>query len=370
MKNNKKTILQILTCGVFIIFILALTVVNLFAPKLTYSENENRALTEFPEVSIRNIFFGDFDTQFESWFTDHFVSRDAWIQIKARTRQLTGSIENNTVYLSDEGRLIQQFMTYDQKVVENNVNFINTFASANNIKANIILIPGASFGEKQFLPFGAYNLDEQTMIRSIGTAFPDQNFIDITDAIASDDDLYFRTDHHWNENGAYKAYEAICSSVLNKEPGGFNYEKVAEDFKGTMYSKSGAFWTEGDAIYKITSRKNTTMTVTYEDGTVSDSLYVDENLNEKDKYTYYMDGNHAHVNIKTSVDNGKKAVVIADSYAHIFIPYLAEEYSEIDVVDLRYYRQSVSSMLTDTSDVYVLYSLETFCSDTNLALLW
>jgi hypothetical protein len=72
------------------------------------------------------------------------------------------------------------------------------------------------------------------------------------------------------------------------------------------------------------------------------------------------------------VNNGKKAVIVKDSYAHILVPYLAQEYSEIDLVDLRYYKNAVSSLITDPSstDVYVIYSLDEFTGSRSLAALW
>lgn len=368
--KEKKNIIQYLTIGIFLLFIFSLAIVNIFCTKVDYSENENRSLASFPSVTLENLFSGTFDDDFEDWFSDHFVARDSWIQVKARTKQLTGSIENNSVYFGKEDRLIQQFTSYDSKTLENNIQYINDFCDANNVTANILLAPGASYGEKEFLPFGSYNLDEKSLIYSIGKSFQDQNYIDITDEISEENDLYYNTDHHWNEKGAYIGYSAICENVLDKEPNTFTYEKVADGFKGTMYSKSGAFWNTGDAIYKMIPDKEYTVSVSYDDGTESNSLFVDENLDKKDKYTYYLDGNHAYVDIKTNVKTKKKAVIVKDSYSHILIPYLTSEYSEIQVVDLRYYRQSVSSMIDKDTDFYVIYSLESFVSDNNLAVLW
>ena len=369
MEQKSKTI-QCLTAGVFLAFIFSLTITNIFAKKTDFSENENRSLATTPELSIQNIFSGNFDDEFESWFSDHFIHRDDWIELKAGTKRATGSIENNTVYFGKNAHLIQQFTSYDEKTLENNIQYINTFTKNNNIQANILLVPGASYGNRQFLPFGAYDLDEASLLNTIGNQFSTQNFMNITKDI-SDGDYYYKTDHHWNAKGAYIGYSAICKNVLHKQPNTFTYKKVADGFKGTMYSKSGAFWNTGDAIYKMCpENKKFSATVTYDNKTTSNSLFVEDNLDKKDKYTYYLDGNHAYLDIHTNVNNGKKAVVVKDSYSHILLPYLASEYSEIQVVDLRYYRQSVSSMLDASTDFYVIYSLESFLTDNNLAILW
>ena len=139
-----------------------------------------------------------------------------------------------------------------------------------------------------------------------------------------------------------------------------------------MYSKSGAFWTSPDSIYRITpENQDLEVTVTYDDGTVSDSLYSEKRLSEKDQYTYYVDGNHAEVKISTNANTGRKAVIVKDSYAHIMIPYLATQYDEIDMIDLRYYHSPVSELIEDTqnTDLYFIYSLDNFAEDPNVVFL-
>ena len=151
-KLNIKNILHLVTCLIFLGFIGIFTLTNLFAEKKSFSENENRVLTEFPSASFSNIFFGNFDTEFESWFSDHFIGRDGWIRTKASFLKTIDAIENNTVYFARDHRLIQQFIDYDEKLVESNISYINEFAQENGLKLNIMLVPGASQGEKKYLP--------------------------------------------------------------------------------------------------------------------------------------------------------------------------------------------------------------------------
>ena len=371
-RSKKQLIVRSASCIVFIAFIFVLTVLNLFWPKSDFSENEDRALAPAVNTSLKNIFFGDFDTEFEVWFADHFMLRDRWIEIKASARKDIGAIENNEVYLARNGRLIQQFMSYKQKTVDNNIQYLKEFSEDNGVKLNVMLVPGASFGEKKFLPLGAVNVDEKKLIKEIGEQLSDQNFIDLTDRMGTGDANYFKTDHHWNEKGAQLGYEAICRDVLKKEAHAFALTKVSDDFKGTMYSRSGAFWTKADPLYRMDPEKPLKVKVTYEDGTETDSLFADQNLEIKDKYTYYLDGNHGYVHIDTDAATSRKAIIIKDSYSHILIPYLASEYSQLDIFDLRYYHDQVSTWLKDkeNTDVYVIYGIETFTEDTNLSILW
>lgn len=370
----RKKQIQNAVSGIFCLFIFGLAAVSPFLPKKEFSENENRMLEPFPSLSARNIFFGDFDTSFEKWFSDHFIDRDGWIRRKASLRIDLGAIENNGVWLGKDDRLIQQFLTYDSGNVEKNISYLNEFSEDTGIRLNVMLVPGAAWGEQKYLPAGAANVDEKLLLSEIGSELSGQNFIDISDDLLTVDDGYYRTDHHWNEKGALIGYQAICRQVLNREPQTFTYADVSDSFRGTMYSRSGAFWTPPDTIRRIIPEKEIPVTVTFEDGHTADTMFIDEHLQEKDQYPYYLDGNHGYVNIRTGNHNGRRAVVVKDSFAHILLPYLAQEYEEIEVFDLRYYTESVSAHISeeqrDSTDVYVIYGLETFCSDTNLAIFW
>jgi hypothetical protein len=61
-------------------------------------------------------------------------------------------------------------------------------------------------------------------------------------------------------------------------------------------------------------------------------------------------------------------LVIKDSYANAFIPFLAPFYSEITVIDPRYYYDSIDALIADAqiTDVLYLFNANTFFRDTTL----
>lgn len=352
-------------------WLIVVSLLNVFAEKTDVSWNENRTLQEMPSTQPATLFSGNFDEQFEKWFSDHFVNRDKWIELNAIARKATGAIENNGVYFAQDGRLVQQFQTVNETTLQANIDTVNAFCTDHGVKANIFLVPTAAWGAANELPVGASDVDQKALLQEIKQKFPDQTFIDYTELASPSPNLYYRTDHHWNEKGAYQGYVAIASQVLNKIPNSFIYTEVSDSFEGTMYSRSGAFWVSPDPIYEIDpDGSDLQVSVSYDDGdTVTDSLYSTDRLSTKDQYAYYVDGNHAYVDIKTNMNTNKKAVIVKDSYAHILMPFLATEYSEIQMVDLRYYRGNVSDLLDDQTDLYFIYSLDNFCTDPNLAFL-
>lgn len=364
-----KNIKKLTTCS-FLSFIGILSITNIFTPHQEFSPDENRTLAKFPNISFDTILSGKFDNEFETWFSDQFIQRNRWIMLKSFTKKIGGSIENNNVYYGKDGSLISQFQTMKTEQLEKNIAAIKTFAEKNHVTANLLFIPTAVQMRKHVLPFGAFDINQKELLDEMTIQFENQNFISIYDSLNQEnEDFYFHTDHHWNHKGALLGYEAIAKQVLQKEPEPFTAELVDEQFYGTMYSKSGAFWSQADQIYKIVPQNETSFEVIYDNGTVIPSIYSENRLREKDKYMYYLDGNHANVTIKTSNQNHKKALIIKDSYAHILMPYLAQEYEEINLIDLRYYRTAVSPLLTPDTDVYFIYSLDNFAQDTNLVFL-
>ncbi len=367
MKNRK--LLHLITIITFTGILGVFSVWNVLAPKETVSWNENRTLAAAPDLSVSHIFGGRFDDDFETWFSDHFMNRDFWIELKSMIRRGMGSIENNDIYYASGERLVGRFASADETVLQSNIDTIMTFASDHQVTPNILLVPTAAWGAAETLPAGAWDIDQEEMLRRVEEKFTGANFIPVLNYLPKDPSLYFRTDHHWNELGAYHGYEAICSEVLNKEPSAFRYEDASGAFCGTMYSKSGAFWTSPDTVRTIIPETPVKAVTTLDDGTVLDGVYNPARLSEKDQYTYYVDGNHAREDIHTDVANGKTAVLVKDSYSHILVPYLYTEYEDLILIDLRYYHAPVSDLLGDNCDLYFIYSLDNFASDPNLAFL-
>ena len=365
----KKKTIENLTILMFLSLIGILSVWNILQKDRTFSENENRYLAQAPSLDFNHIFSGNFDDDFETWFTDQFVGRDTWISTKAFFKKITGSIENNDVYYGKNDYLIRRFQSYPERTFTQNIGVLQAFTEETGIKMNILLVPTICNANPSLLPKGSWNIDQENLIKRVMNELPEHNHILVGDSLRKQQDVYFKTDHHWNEKGAYIAYEEIAKNVLKKEPNPFKYELASASFYGTMYSRSGAFWSKPDSIYTILPEKEYPLTITYEKELQANSIYVPERLEEKDKYTYYLDGNHPYIHISCLNNTGKHAVVIKDSYAHILMPYLISEYEEIDMVDLRYYHNSVSELINDDTDVYLIYSIDNFTQDPNVIFL-
>jgi len=113
--------------------------------------------------------------------------------------------------------------------------------------------------------------------------------------------------------------------------------------------------------------------VTFSDeDTAYDSLFFKDGLDTGDKYPVFLDGNHPLTTIENlDKREGDTLLIIKDSYANSLAPLLISHYKRIILVDLRYYRQGVSELVSNNGirDVLVVYSAENIVADSNIMWL-
>ena len=100
------------------------------------------------------------------------------------------------------------------------------------------------------------------------------------------------------------------------------------------------------------------------------TLYDWTRLAEKDKYAFFMGGNRPLAILRTG-NEGPKLLLARDSYADSEVPFLTACFSEIHMVDLRYYREGLVDYIARNGIdcVVISYSLRNFITDANLHFL-
>lgn len=100
-------------------------------------------------------------------------------------------------------------------------------------------------------------------------------------------------------------------------------------------------------------------------------MFFYDHIDEDDKYPVFLDGNHALTEITNSNAEGGTLVMIKDSFGHCLAPFLAENYSKIIMVDMRYYKNSVSDIIKaeNPEQVLVMYGIDNIATDTDIVWL-
>lgn len=388
MNKTKGTKLII---GVFTAFMAIVCLLYVFVPKSNFSYSEKRYLQQFPEVSWDNIKSGKFSTQFEKFLADQIPLRKAFVSINAYYELIKGNNGANGIYLGKDGYLIEKPYERDNRL-EMNLDRIIKFASQTGKETTLIAVPskGYVYGDK--LPKNSMDyLDDEYCDKISDLTNGSLCCIDLRDTLkenAKDNQLFYKTDHHWTADGAFTAYKELCKVKYNVVPDIKDYNiETYNNFYGTSYSTSCYSLTKPDDVKLYVNKANSgkadieitegTQISKYNDfyfrknldEPEGDLTKGDTNANTGDKYTVYLDGNHTLVTIKTGNEGGK-LLLIKDSFAHCFVPFLAEKYSEIIMVDLRYYKQSLTELIANENidEIMFLYSVENLCTSRDIIL--
>ncbi len=385
-----------LMIALFSAVLLILPITTVALPKKEKSENENRTLQKLPTLvdktkwekaedpmdywnSIKWKYITNrkgkaFKDDFEKYLCDHLAGREVWVKTCNRIQAMAGKKEINDVYTID-GQMLQTFKTYDEKQVTLAIEAINLFAERHpDMPVSMMIAPTSQEFLSGKIPSYTGLLSEKAFIDELYKQTKNISTIDCLSNLSghSDEYIYYRTDHHWTSLGAYYAYTS-AAKTLGFSPYGasaFNIETASSDFRGTLYSRTLDDSITPDVMEYYHLRENAPtirLTTTNDKGKTitNDSLYFREFLEVKDKYSSFTGSNAPIVNIETNVDNGKSLLIIKDSYAHSLVPFLANHYSRITMVDMRYINVALNYFvdLESYDQTLFMYNAITFAED-------
>ena len=300
------------------IIILSLSVLFIVLPKIDFSSNENRYLEKFPKIDVDSIISSKFQKKFMSYITDHFPFREELLYVNTKRNLYTGVYRISDVYYAKDKYLLEEY----KKPVNSDriIRIVNKFINKNEINTSFILVPTSINIYKDKLDKVNISYDEDITIDYYKEKL-NTNFIDIREELRNNKDkyLYYKTDHHWTTEAAGIAY----NKLMNKS-NIYEYEKVSTTFLGTLYSK-----------------------------VLDKSLDNDNILRLKD------DNKNASGSI----------LIIKDSYANCFIPYIVNDYNMVYVIDPRYYKKSISEYIKENNIKDVLFIYNVLTLDEDLGIL-
>ena len=363
MKKNTNYILIIVITAL----LLFLTVASIIKPDVRMSENENRILTQAPEFRISDILDGRFESQLEDYLSDQIIGRENWIRITAGTMKAAGARDANGVYFLDGGRLAERLITADfnDRRFRANVDEVMRLRDdlmESDIPVDLMLVPTAvhSYSEEYNM---STNFNENAAM-GIASHQLEGSFIDLRDELSADKgDFYFMTDHHWNYDGAMKSASVYITDALGRKAPEYIEHELTSDFRGTLYSKVLLNEDVTDSIRVPEGSLDKKVKVVI-DGDEYDSVYFMDRLENKDKYEVFFGGNYGRVDIDTGSQNvkGERLLIVKDSYANSFVPFILDEFGSITMVDTRYFKESVKDLAEKEgfTRVLVLYSISNF----------
>ncbi len=365
---------QAVLAAVFFFALLFISAGNLLHRDREFSSQEKRVLAQKPEMSLSNIASGRFMRQYEEYISDQFPGRELLLQIKTFADSISGKTKENGVFNGRDDYLMADAAAPDPEVLDGNLNAMAAFKERYaDVAMHMMLVPNAVSVLRSKLPFFAAPADQREMIQEVRNRLEGTyDWIDAQKTMTEhrEEDIYYRTDHHWTTLGAYYVFRDAREKLgltdmeeIEMKPYG-----ASNHFTGTLSAMSGyqTGYKEAIYIYLPDGDTNVRWVVNYvEEQKKSASLYDSASLTGEDQYNVFMGGNHALVDIKTTRSDGERLLVIKDSYANCFIPFLVPYYREVVVVDPRYYYGDLDQLMIDSKidRVLFLYNANSFFED-------
>jgi hypothetical protein len=349
--------------------LVAASIVNIIHPIRSYSEQENKYLQKFPDLSLNTFISGKFSTDFEKYSTDQFAFRENWVSLKTFSDLTLQKKDNSRIYFGKEGYLFEVPKVIDQKQFDRNMQAINSFIENTtnfntNIKFSALLVPNKVTVLDDYLPKHAPTLDEIALIERIADSLNGINIHSLVNLFKenSDKNIYYKTDHHWSSEGAFLAYEYYrkennLESILKES---FEIKLESEDFLGTLYRKANFYPYSADSIYSYNHKNHLTFSIKDFEGKDIEGFYDASKLIGLDKYSFFLGGDKPLLRVESSLKNDKTLLIIKDSYANSFIPFISMHYERVIIVDPRYFHRGYEQLVIDedVNEILLLFNSE------------
>ena len=358
---------------IFMVLLLGLAGKEALSHQRTYSPVEKRELQTRPEISITKVLDGRFQKKYESYLRDQFPGRDHWVSFQTDMELFMGKNEIHNVYIGKNHYLLEHYTEkeFDPQQISKNLQALEKFVgkAKQNADVHVMMVPTKSWVLREKLPAFAPHYKEQKFYDALQQKLEKEDVLISVEPVLDahkEEEIYYRTDHQWTTLGAWYAYEQYTKAVggdLQRAQGKKKFRCISKDFYGTTYAKINyARQADKIEIYEPADK----LRVVYNMGEKkTKTLYDVSFLKTADQYSVFTGGNQAVLEITGGIKNGKTLLLIKDSFANSILPFLAEDYEKLVVVDLRQLNVSGDRLLEmfSPTDILILYNSAQFAQD-------
>lgn len=337
------------------IVFLTIFFIMLFIPMLhinnsVKSDTENRNLAKWePLINKRGELNYKFGKAYEAWFNDRFNFRKELVELNSYLHIVLNK-RNEKGYIDKNGFLYMnwEFKHYPVNEIEKsfkNLEKFQHFCEQNNIKLYVMLTPQKSMiykPDKTYYNPHTIENRHNDFIKYVDTInksgkmkiiYPYEEMIEAS----KNNYMFFRTDHHWTDDGAFVGYKKLMGEISKDFPNVkildendfeyFNNKLVRGDFPRTF-----AIGTTGGRIMLPAS--------------------VNKKMNDKTEYRYYKHKNFEKLNMVKNIEKikqYKKFKYPSDNKLKVYITGTSmnenlSEFIPFSFSDVNYYRLNTGKL--------------------------
>ena len=376
LKGNPLTKFEVTVGKVFIMVMLLLLVLNLFSPSRVFSVREYRPLAQRPVFSLANIQSGEYARQLELFLRDQFFARDMWRGIQVSSRMFAGSRMENGVFIGSGGQLLEDIAIPNLSILEETIEAIQAYSLRYpEISMYMMLVPDGAAILTGRLPALASVADQGRLIQSVrGEIENDLIWLDAMRVlrIYQDQEVFYRTDPHWTSGGAFRVFEEVAPELGIEEDvtARFAAFSISNSFNGELALRTGRRTriTEEITIFAPQGMDNDVIVNFVDEQRRTTSLYDRGMLETRNQHRVFLSGSASIITINTLSPSQRRLLIIRDSSANNFVPFLTPYFREIILVDPQYYAGTIDEIMNTyrITDVLFLYRGNQFFQDTHL----
>ena len=354
---NRK-IKDALTLGIAAAFVFVFALWGICKSDDAVSESERRALKQFPTLNVEEVLSGRFQSNFESYTLDQFPLRDTFRTLKAlAVRDLFREKDNNGIYVADGYAAKLDYPVNEDSVAHAVDRFryvYETYFKDTGANVYLSVIPDKNYFLAAENGYPAMDYDKLFALVQEKTDFA--QYIDLTDALSLSS--YYRTDTHWRQEALVPVASLLADAMDVSIPTDFTPVTLDTPFYGVYRGQSALPLAPDGLTYLTNDVLDACRVYDYENSEYL-PIYTLEKADGSDPYEIFLSGPKSLLRIENpNAKTERRLIVFRDSFAASLVPLLAEGYSEITLVDIRYLSPTMLDKFIDLTaqDVLFLYS--------------
>lgn len=348
----------------------AVTVFAWFGPKKELSEAERRPLQKLPEVSLTSLLGGEFMGKFEDYTLDQFPLRDAFRTVKSLfSYHVLQQQDNNGIYMEDGYAAKLEYPVNPASLSHaiKKFQFIyDEYLKSTGSKIYMSVIPDKGYYLASANGYPA--MDYEKLYADIATGMSWAQMVNITQSLEIED--YYRTDTHWRQERLLDVAQTLCAAlgVPSPKQQDFTPTLVSQRFYGVYYGQA-ALPMDPEELYIMQSAALSASRVYNYETEEYQGVYDMEKLSGLDPYDVFLSGAQALLRVENpNAATDKELIVFRDSFASSLVPLLAQSYSKITLVDIRYISAALLGEYLDFHGQDVLFAYSTLILNNSISL--